>query len=108
MESEDEDSVFEMVQGSYGIVPQHPAEPGASSGGEQSALLGGDRDSSAKRLVKPDGHASVISCISNLTNTIIGSGEPPSKLLSLETTDLYQPPIFRNAHFPYGMLVDFR
>lgn len=62
-----------MAQG-YGIIQQSPAEPSASTGGEQSALLGGNRDTSVKRVVKPDGHASIVSCISNLTNTIIGSG----------------------------------
>ena len=66
-----EEELLEMVQ-SYGIIEQSPAEPSPSSAGEQSALLGSDRDTSIKRL--PDGHASIISCISNLTNTIIGSG----------------------------------
>ncbi|KAL0577289.1 hypothetical protein V5O48_004682 [Marasmius crinis-equi] len=42
--------------------------------GESSALLGGNRDSTVKRVEKPDGHASVVSSISNLANTIIGSG----------------------------------
>ncbi|KAJ8079524.1 hypothetical protein PM082_011111 [Marasmius tenuissimus] len=42
--------------------------------GESSALLGGDRDTTVKRVAKPDGHASVVSSISNLANTIIGSG----------------------------------
>lgn len=62
-----------MVQ-TYGVAPDNPADPGASHGGEQSALLGGDRDTSSKRVDKPDGHASLISCTSNLVNTIIGSG----------------------------------
>ena len=64
-----------MARG-YGIVTESLAEPGAR--GEQSALLGGNRDTSIEHPAKPDGHASVISCISNLTNTIIGSGEPLS------------------------------
>ncbi|KAF9461215.1 vacuolar amino acid transporter 5 [Collybia nuda] len=62
-----------MVQ-TYGVVPDNPAEPGASHEGEQSALLGGDRDTSSKRGGKQDGHASIVSCIGNLSNTIIGSG----------------------------------
>jgi hypothetical protein len=70
---DEEDEGFEMVQG-YGIVQETRSEPGASTGGEQSALLGDDRDTTVKRLVKPDGHASIVSCISNLANTIIGSG----------------------------------
>ncbi|KAF8887317.1 vacuolar amino acid transporter 5 [Infundibulicybe gibba] len=43
--------------------------------GEASALLGGNRDATIKRVAnKPDGHATIVSCISNLANTIIGSG----------------------------------
>ncbi|KAJ3976437.1 transmembrane amino acid transporter protein-domain-containing protein [Lentinula raphanica] len=42
---------------------------------EHTAFLGDDRDTTAtKRNDKPDGHASMISSISNLANTIIGSG----------------------------------
>ncbi|KAG6886240.1 hypothetical protein C0993_010802 [Termitomyces sp. T159_Od127] len=61
-----------MVQ-TYGAV-RPPAyaesEPGPSSGSEQSALLGGERDTSVQR----DGHASLTSCVSNLANTIMGTG----------------------------------
>jgi hypothetical protein len=67
----EDDDEFEMVQ-TYGIIPAtEAAEPGTSHGGEQAALLGGE---SPKRQVKRDGHASLISCTSNLANTIIGSG----------------------------------
>ncbi|KAH8832696.1 transmembrane amino acid transporter protein-domain-containing protein [Flagelloscypha sp. PMI_526] len=41
---------------------------------ESSALLGADRDSTVKTTVGPDGHATIVSCVSNLCNTIIGSG----------------------------------
>lgn len=41
--------------------------------GEGSALLGDA--ATVKGSVKRDGNATVISCVSNLANTIIGSGE---------------------------------
>ncbi|KAG7094069.1 hypothetical protein E1B28_007689 [Marasmius oreades] len=41
---------------------------------ESAALLGVDRDTTVKQNQNLDGHASVISSVSNLTNTIIGSG----------------------------------
>lgn len=72
--NEEDDEVFEMVQ-TYGIAQESPAEPGTSVGGEQSALLGGDRDTTVKRVGMPDGNATIVSCIGNLSNTIIGSGE---------------------------------
>lgn len=62
-----------MVQ-TYGVVPANPSEPGESDGGEHTALLGGDRDSTAKQLAEQDGHATIVSCISNLANTIMGTG----------------------------------
>ncbi|KAG6897428.1 hypothetical protein C0992_001589 [Termitomyces sp. T32_za158] len=75
-EVDKETEAFEMVQ-TYGAV-RPPAydesEPGPSSGSEQSALLGGERDTSVKRVVQHDGHASLTSCISNLANTIMGTG----------------------------------
>ena len=101
---EDEDDVFEMVQ-SYGIVQPSLAEPGANTGGEQSALLGGDRDTSNKRLV--DGHASIVSSISNLSNTIIGSGGCPFLLLFTDSRAHQMRLMFRNAHVPHGMSFTF-
>jgi hypothetical protein len=68
-----------MVQ-TYGVIKDNTAEPGASGRGEQSALLGND-SSSSPGMALADGHASLISCVSNLANTIIGSGECPSKPL---------------------------
>lgn len=64
-----------MVQ-TYGVAPPNDAEPtqDTTAEGEGSALLGGD--ATPKRAVKRDGHATIISCVSNLANTIIGSGEP--------------------------------
>ncbi|KAF8659850.1 hypothetical protein AX16_001735 [Volvariella volvacea WC 439] len=62
-----------MVQ-TYGVARESNAEP-SSSNNETSALLGGDRDTTVKRTSgKADGHASITSCVSNLLNTIIGSG----------------------------------
>ena len=66
-----------MVQ-TYGVAADNDSEPTtptnyASAEGESSALLGSD--ASIKRTGKPDGHASIVSCVSNLSNTIIGSGE---------------------------------
>jgi hypothetical protein len=66
-----------MVQ-TYGVAPDNDSEPTptnyiSATDGESSALLGGD--ASIKRTGKADGHASIVSCVSNLSNTIIGSGE---------------------------------
>lgn len=70
-----------MVQ-NYGVAPKSAhtvatdndtdiLTPGGA--GETSALLG--ENSTGSRVVgKPDGHAGLISCVSNLSNTIIGSG----------------------------------
>jgi hypothetical protein len=64
---------FEMVQ-TYGVANDTMGEPISHIPGdaEDSALLGGD--SAVKRIGRADGHASIISCVSNLSNTIIGSG----------------------------------
>jgi hypothetical protein len=67
-----------MVQ-TYGVAQDNDSVPTPTNyvddmDGEGSALLGGD--SSLKRTDKADGHASIVSCVSNLSNTIIGSGEP--------------------------------
>lgn len=63
-----------MVQ-TYGVAPGNDAGPAnhVPGEGEDSALLGGD--SAPKLQGKADGHASIVSCVSNLSNTIIGSGE---------------------------------
>ncbi len=62
-----------MVQ-TYGVARDTAAEP-STSRSESSALLGGDRDTAVKRVQSPrEGHASFTSCVSNLMNTIIGSG----------------------------------
>jgi hypothetical protein len=70
-----------MVQ-TYGIAPDNdsdrtPTNYVSAGEGESSALLGGD--ASIKRNDKADGHASIVSCVSNLSNTIIGSGESAAK-----------------------------
>lgn len=62
-----------MVQ-TYGAVPDGGIEPVNIISGdrEDAALLGGD--GTIKRAGKAEGHATIVSCISNLANTIIGSG----------------------------------
>jgi len=60
-----------MVQ-TYGVAPESAADPlRALDADEGQALLGA---SSAPVNAKADGRASLTSCISNLANTIIGSG----------------------------------
>jgi hypothetical protein len=76
---EDEGEEYEMVQ-TYGIASNSSATldpPTAGNAEETNALLGGDRNAAGVRHdnAKREGHASVVSCISNLLNTIIGSGE---------------------------------
>ncbi|KAJ7117491.1 transmembrane amino acid transporter protein-domain-containing protein [Mycena epipterygia] len=61
----------------YGTAPvsaiDDPTSP--QEAGESSALLGGDRDTTIKRPSgKREGKASMVSSVSNLANTIIGSG----------------------------------
>ena len=63
-----------MVQ-IYGVANNNDSEPNnhVAGDGEDSALLGGD--SAVKRIERADGHATIVSCVSNLSNTIIGGGE---------------------------------
>ena len=66
---------YEMVQ-TYGVAQEDESLDPTNhvvGEGEGSALLGDA--ATAKRLVKRDGNATIISCVSNLANTIIGSGE---------------------------------
>jgi hypothetical protein len=60
----------------YGTAPVSALDDPTSplGAGESSALLGDDRDTTVKRAVKREGKASMVSSISNLANTIIGSG----------------------------------
>ena len=68
-ESEPDDSE-EMVQ-TYGASgSQHDPRGEGAGTGESDALLGGAPQAPAKR----QGHATLVSCVSNLSNTIIGSG----------------------------------
>jgi hypothetical protein len=64
---------YEMVQsyGTPGQASKYTEADDSVTVGEGSALLAGD--STAKGQVV-EGHASLTSCISNLANTIIGSG----------------------------------
>jgi hypothetical protein len=64
---------FEMTQ-PYGATESHSHVEQENRDSEDAALLGGDTDTTVKRVSKPDGHATIVSCISNLANTIIGSG----------------------------------
>lgn len=73
-----------MVQ-TYGVASPNGSTPAAGAvddtddtgvahiATEDDALLGGD--SSVKRVVKREGHATLTSSVGNLANTIIGSGE---------------------------------
>lgn len=61
-----------MVQ-TYGVAGATDVDP-STGGDEARALLGGDSAAVRKAEGKPDGHATIVSCISNLSNTIIGSG----------------------------------
>ncbi|KAL1743260.1 transmembrane amino acid transporter protein-domain-containing protein [Schizophyllum fasciatum] len=59
-----------MVQ-TYGASgSQHAPRSGGAGAGESDALLGGAPPAPVKR----QGHATLVSCVSNLANTIIGSG----------------------------------
>ena len=61
-----------MVQ-TYGVANEHEeAAPDANLSGEGDALLGSD---ASARKPKTEGHATLQSCVGNLANTIIGSGE---------------------------------
>ncbi|KDR80651.1 hypothetical protein GALMADRAFT_241008 [Galerina marginata CBS 339.88] len=66
-----------MVQ-TYGVAPENSAEAEPDVDGvedESRALLdGGGGAVRRKTEEEDDGHASLVSCISNLSNTIIGSG----------------------------------
>lgn len=63
---------YEMVQ-TYGVVPETAVEPNIIDTDEARALLA-DPNAPSKRNRHTDGHATLTSCISNLLNTIIGSG----------------------------------
>ncbi|KAJ7625623.1 transmembrane amino acid transporter protein-domain-containing protein [Roridomyces roridus] len=60
----------------YGTAPESAAEdPTSPVGAEEiTALLGGYRDSTTEPTPKREGKASMVSSVSNLANTIIGSG----------------------------------
>ncbi|CAK5273800.1 unnamed protein product [Mycena citricolor] len=59
----------------YGALDMGAEDATSPSGaGESSALLGGDRDSSVRTVAKREGKATMVSSVSNLANTIIGSG----------------------------------
>ncbi|KAF9054505.1 transmembrane amino acid transporter protein-domain-containing protein [Panaeolus papilionaceus] len=61
-----------MVQ-TYGVANPHPHENDSTVHSDESrGLLSGQTNTA--HLAKPDGKAGMLSCVSNLCNTIIGSG----------------------------------
>lgn len=60
-----------MVQ-TYGIASDRGVEIETHAADEHEALLGGN---ATARQAKREGHATIQSCVGNLANTIIGSGE---------------------------------
>ena len=60
-----------MVQ-TYGIAPENSAE--SSLDVDEARALLATPETPNKKDGRVDGHATLISCISNLLNTIIGSG----------------------------------
>jgi hypothetical protein len=95
-----------MVQ-AYHAVPvsvdhdDHDDERGAEN--EGSALLGSKASSVGlvKNDVEREGRATLTSSVSNLANTIIGSGACAASFLSYQ---LFSWLVFRHAHFPSGMV----
>lgn len=70
-----------MVQ-SYGVANDHEeaAPEGNLIASESDALLGAE---AGARKPKAEGHATLQSCVGNLANTIIGSGEHCTSLLNI-------------------------
>ena len=70
---------YEMVQ-TYGVANEHEDATNEASltAAESDALLGGD---ASVRKPQVEGHATLHSCVGNLANTIIGSGECCSRIL---------------------------
>jgi hypothetical protein len=74
-EEVDEES-YEMVA-TYGVARENDVDASYREGSDESrALLGGTSGSGTPAVPsgKRDGHATMMSCIGNLANTIIGSG----------------------------------
>lgn len=70
---DDSESEHEMGVHTYGIAPEGRVDVPlvVETNDEESALLGYDATPKVDRL---EGRATMLSCISNLANTIIGSG----------------------------------
>ena len=62
-----------MVQ-TYGIVPESSADSEPSLDTDEARTLLASPGTPSKRNKHEDGPAGLLSCISNLSNTIIGSG----------------------------------
>lgn len=85
----------------YGVAPDTSVEPSLGTD-EARALLADPNEpgTPSKRDRHADGHATLTSCISNLSNTIIGSGAHFT-IPSEHTTHLTIP---RNAYISSGNL----
>ncbi|PPQ63803.1 hypothetical protein CVT24_009798, partial [Panaeolus cyanescens] len=69
---DDDQDEYEMVQ-TYGVANPHSHDnDNLPSADESRGLLSGQTNQA--HLPKPDGKATMLSCVSNLCNTIIGSG----------------------------------
>lgn len=89
-----------MVQ-TYGVARTADDREASGAGEETSRLLDDDRgEAGVHSKNAPQGHASMASCIGNLTNTIIGSG-------TLQFPRLYQilRDANRHAHIPNGLTI---
>lgn len=99
-----------MVQ-VYGVAPQDSADANAhgvegQEGDESQALLTGRTVARATKKDN-DGNASLLSCISNLSNTIIGSGAYWPYTTPSAGSTLMQPHftrrVSRHAYLPSGV-----
>jgi hypothetical protein len=91
---------YEMVQ-TYGVVPETSLEPSLDMD-EAGALLADSNvpGTPSKSDRHTDGHATLTSCISNLSNTIIGSGAYFT--ITRHTRLTSHLIILRNAYISFG------
>jgi hypothetical protein len=68
----DDDGQYEMTQ-TYGIASERSPDPASAGLGEESRALLGPESVPVKQ--RAEGHANIVSSVSNLANTIIGSGK---------------------------------
>jgi hypothetical protein len=74
----DGDDELELADMYGAAEAERNGDSGDARSGESAALLGGG--SGGAERAKRDGHASLTSCVSNLANTIIGSGASPFRV----------------------------